>query len=71
MTSISCDACKKHISGARKDVNYITILDKDICMPCSEKLLDLTKRHAASHAPFGFRDYQATLQRNLQRMCSR
>jgi|WetSurMetagenome_2_1015567.scaffolds.fasta_scaffold1020014_1 hypothetical protein len=71
MTSISCDVCKKHISGARKDVNYVTILDKDICMPCSDKLLEATKRNAAAHAPFGFRDYQAALQRNLQRMCSR
>jgi hypothetical protein len=71
MTVISCDACKKHISGARKDVNYVTILDKDICMPCSEKLLETTKRHTAAHAPFAFRDYQATLQRDLAKMCSR
>ena len=40
MTSISCDACKKHISGARKDVNYVTVLDKDLCMSCSDKLTE-------------------------------
>jgi hypothetical protein len=71
MTSISCDACKKHISEARKDVNYVTILDKDVCVSCNEKLLDATKRNVAAHGPYGFRDYQATLQKNLTRMCSR
>ncbi len=71
MTSISCDVCKKHISGAHKDVNYITILDKDLCMSCSDKLTEATKRYAASHAPYGFRDYQATLQRTLGKMCGK
>jgi hypothetical protein len=71
MTSISCDACKKHISEARKDVNYITILDKDLCMSCSDKLTETTKRQAIAHAPYGFRDYQAAMQRNLTRMCSK
>ena len=71
MTSISCDACKKHISGARKDVSYFVILDKDLCVPCNEKLLETTKRHSAARSPYAFRDYQETLQKNLARMCAK
>ncbi len=71
MTLISCDACKKHISGARKDVNYVAILDKDVCVPCSEKLLETTKRHLAARSPYAFREYQETLQKNLARMCAK
>ena len=71
MTLISCDACKKHISGARKDVNYVMILDKDLCMSCNEKLLETNKRQSIARAPDAFRDYQEALQKNLARMCSK
>jgi hypothetical protein len=71
MTLISCDACKKHISGARKDVNYVMILDKDLCMSCNEKLLETNKRQSIARAPYAFRDYQEALQKNLARMCSK
>ena len=71
MTVISCDACKKHISGARKDVNYVTVLDKDLCMSCSDKLTETTKRQSLARSPYGFRDYQASLQRTLGRMCGK
>jgi len=39
MTAIVCDICKKAVAGARKDVNYVAILDKDICMPCQDELM--------------------------------
>ena len=71
MTLISCDACKKHISGARKDADYVAILDRDICLPCNEKLLEATKRQLAARPPYAFRDYQEALQKNLARMCSK
>ena len=71
MTLISCDACKKHISGARKDVNYVVILDKDLCVSCNDKLMETVKRQSIAHAPYAFRDYQEGLQKNLVRMCAK
>ena len=43
MTVIVCDICKKAVAGARRGDSYITILDKDVCIPCSEDLLNAAK----------------------------
>jgi len=69
MTAIVCDICKKAVSAARKDVSYIVMLDKDICMSCSDALLDATKQQMKVRRPYLFKDYQDTLVRNLSQMC--
>ena len=69
MTAIVCDMCKKAVAGARKDVSYMVILDKDICMPCSDQLLDVTKQQMKVRRPYLFKDYQDTLVGNLTKMC--
>ena len=38
MTSVICDSCKKSIPGPHREVNYVTILNKDLCIPCSRKM---------------------------------
>ena len=48
MTAIVCDICKKAIAGARRGDTYLTILDKDVCIPCSDDLLDATKAQMAA-----------------------
>jgi uncharacterized protein with PIN domain len=68
MTAIVCDACKKAVPGARKDVNYVAVLDKDICEECSEELLTVTKQQMKGRRPYTFKDYQETLVRNLGQM---
>ena len=68
MTAIVCDICKKAVAGARKDDTYITILDKDICVPCSDELLDATKQQMKARRPYLFKDYQETLTKNLAQM---
>jgi hypothetical protein len=68
MTAIVCDACKKAVPGARKDVNYYAMLDKDICEACSEELLNATKMQMKGRRPYTFKDYQETLARNLGQM---
>ena len=71
MTAIFCDICRKDIAGARKDVNYAVILDKDICIPCHEELLEVTRHQTLPRHPFTFKDYRETLVKNLARMTSR
>ncbi len=69
MTAIFCDVCKKEIPEASKDINYVTYLDKDLCMSCEEKLRVSLKQHAATRRPMLFKDYQDSLGKILAKMC--
>lgn len=68
MTAIVCDICKKPVSGARRDVNYFTMLGKDLCEPCRDELHDATKQQMRQRAPYLFKDYYDHLARNLASM---
>ena len=72
MTTIFCDICKKHIQAARKDMNYQVLLDKELCIPCSENLLEVTKRQLLPRhfSSFSLKDYEQTLVKNLTQMCA-
>ena len=69
MTAIVCDMCKKAVPAARKDVSYIVMLDKDICMSCSDQLLEVTKQQMKTKRPYLYKDYQDSLVGNLAKMC--
>ena len=71
MIAIVCDICKKAVAGARKDVNYVAILDKDVCIPCQEELLLVTRQQTLPRRPYQFKEYQDTLVRNLTKMAGR
>jgi hypothetical protein len=71
MTAIVCDACKKAVPGARKDVNYFVILDKDLCEPCIEGLKQVTGQQMKVRRPYLFKDYQDSLVKNLGQMTGR
>ena len=71
MTTIFCDICKKHIQGARKEINYSVILDKEICVPCGENLLEVTKRQMLTRSPYIFKEYNDSLIKNLTQMCAK
>jgi hypothetical protein len=66
MTAIVCDICKKAVGGARRDINYFTILDKDICEACHDELRDTVKAQMRTHQSYSFKDYQDGLAKNLQ-----
>ena len=68
MTAIVCDICKKVVAGARRDINYVSILDKDVCMPCQDELMLATRQHTLPRHPYQFKDYQDALVRNLTKM---
>ncbi len=68
MTSIVCDACKKAVKDGRRDWNYFTILDKDLCEPCHDELRDAVKAQMRTRQSYQFKDYQDTLAKNLTAM---
>jgi hypothetical protein len=71
MTAIVCDSCKKAVAAARRDMNYFSILDKDLCEPCHDDLRDAVKAQMRARTQYLFRDYQDLLSRNLAKMTGR
>ncbi|HUI71215.1 MAG TPA: hypothetical protein VL354_11915 [Spirochaetia bacterium] len=71
MTAIVCDICKKAVPAARREINYFTILDKDICEPCHDELKNETKQQMRTHQIYTFKDYYDVLARNLKQMTGR
>jgi hypothetical protein len=69
MTVIYCDVCKKEIPDARKDINYVTYLDKDLCQTCEEKLRVTMRQQSAAHKPVIFKNYQESMGKTLSKMC--
>jgi hypothetical protein len=68
MTSIRCDACRKDIRDARKDVNYAVILGRDLCTSCDQKLYENVSRAMANRKPFRFGEYQSLLAKTIVKM---
>ena len=68
MTSIRCDACRKDIRDARKDVNYAVILGRDLCTSCNEKLYGNVSKAMTNRRPFRFGEYKSLLQKTLVKM---
>jgi hypothetical protein len=68
MTAIFCDICKKEVPGARKDVNYVTVLEKDLCLSCEERLRISIKQVMAERRPYVFKEYQDLLGKTLNKL---
>jgi len=68
MTAIVCDACKKAIPAAMRNVNYMSVLDKELCEECADELLNTTKLQMKPRRPYTFKDYNESLVRNLSQM---
>jgi len=68
MTSIRCDACRKDIRDARKDVNYYVILGRDFCAPCNEKLYGNVSKGMANRKPYRYGEYQSLLHKTILKM---
>ncbi len=71
MTAIVCDSCKKPVAGARREVNYFTILDKDLCEGCHDELKDTTKQQMRGRPSYSFKEYYEVLTKNLGKMTSK
>jgi hypothetical protein len=68
MTQIRCDACRKDVRDARRDVNYFAILGKDLCSSCNEKLYANLSKVMGNRRPFRYGEYQTLLQKNIIKM---
>jgi len=69
MITVTCDACKKVIPNAVRDKNFITVLDKNLCLPCKEKLENSVSEQMAKKSRYMLKDYKEILARALNKMC--
>lgn len=72
MTIIVCDICKKEIVGARKDLNYHTVLEKDLCVQCKDEMDIVLRKEMRARSSAGtasFMEYKSFLAKTLQEMC--
>jgi hypothetical protein len=68
MTQIRCDACRKDIRDARKDINYSVILGRDLCSSCDEKLYGNVSKAMANRRPYRYGEYQTLLHKTILKM---
>ncbi len=69
MVSVICDACKKTIPDAQREMNYFSILDKNFCSTCKEEL-DRTVKEKMSEKPrYLFKEYKKVLAQTVKEMC--
>ena len=61
------DATKRS-NDAQKDRNFVTLLDKDLCLTCEEKLRVTMRQQTFARRPIIFKDYQENLGKNLTKM---
>lgn len=76
MTNIICDMCKKPIpdairrySWSTRDQRYDTILDKDICPSCLDKLNNNVMKKMANSSTFGYKEHRANTKSILLKSC--
>ncbi len=71
MTDIVCDVCGTSVPDARKDWNYVTLMDKDLCLDCEEKLRVTMRKTTGARRPIVFKEYQDSLAKTLNKMTGR
>ena len=69
MITVHCDSCRKQVKDASKDVNYVAIFDKAICLPCRKRFDDKISATMMSKRKYSLSDYQKTYQDTLRKMC--
>ncbi len=69
MVSVICDACKKPIPEAQREINYFSILDKNLCYTCKEKLDNTVKEKMAQRPRYIFKEYKKILAQTVKEMC--
>lgn len=70
MISVICDSCKKPIPNAQRERNYFTILDKNLCVPCNDKIHEKVREEMSKKPRYIFKEYKKILAQTVHKMCS-
>lgn len=69
MQTIICDSCRKQIKDADRDVNYVTVLDKAMCVPCKENFEKRVTTAMRTKKKYVFLDHKKLLTDTLRKIC--
>lgn len=69
MLSIICDSCKKPVSGASRGRNYFSLLSKDLCAGCNEKLYSVIAHEMNKKQNYSYSTYQHLIKAKLNDLC--
>ncbi len=69
MVTIICDSCRKPIKDASKDINYITIKDKALCLSCKRVFDDKVSASMGSKRKYSLSDFHKTYSDVLAKVC--
>jgi hypothetical protein len=69
MTHLICDATRKTIKNAKKDVNYVVIMGKTLSMDAKYDLLQRVSNAISRKPEFSFTEYKRIFANTLLKMC--
>jgi len=69
MQSIICDSCNKPVRDAMRDVNYVTVLDKTLCLSCKDGFERRVASTMFSRKKYAFLDHKKVLSDTLHKVC--
>ncbi|MBN2509157.1 MAG: hypothetical protein JXB03_02730 [Spirochaetales bacterium] len=69
MTQIVCDYSKKVIPNAERNVNYVTVLDKNLSMDASAELELRIRKKMKTFSDYSLKNYREVLKSTLDSMC--
>ena len=68
MTAIICDITKKAIPNARRDVNYIVVMDKNLSLDANFDLNETVRVAMGKEARYSFMKYKKVFVETLRKM---
>ena len=69
MVELYCDSCGKKVPRAARNVNYVTLLNKDLCLSCHGELLVSTDQAMARMENYQLKTYHEVFSKTLLKMC--
>ena len=69
MTQIVCDFTKKAIPNAERNVNYVSVLDKNLSMAASDELELRVRKKMKKFPRYTIAEYKKVFRSTLEEMC--
>lgn len=69
MVTISCNCCHKRIQNPALERNFFSVLGKDICRSCFDRVKAKAESKAVQKGSYSFLAYKSGLAAVIQSMC--
>jgi len=69
MVTITCNCCHKRIHNPALERNFFSVLGKDICRPCFDRVKAKAESLAVKKGSYSFGAYRTGLATAIQHLC--